>query len=64
MHKTLQSIRSVRVLRFLVAKNIIHQMPVQSNAKCRMKSSDQQLTEITVASWMMNVYTFYSKSMA
>ncbi len=29
-----------------------------------MKLADQQLTEITVARWMMNVYTFCSKSMA
>ncbi len=39
-------------------------MPVLSNANCSMKSADQQFTEITVARWMMNVYTFYSKSMA
>ncbi len=35
-----------------------------SNTNCSMKSADQQLTEITVARWMRNVYTFYNKSMA
>ena len=55
---------SVRVLRFIVAKSITHQIAVQPNANGRMKSADQQLSEITVAKWMMNMCTFYSKSMA
>ena len=56
--------QSVTVLEFIFAKSFIHQIPVQSNANCSMKSADQQLNEISVARWMMNVYTFYSKSMA
>ena len=63
-HTTLQSIQSLKVLRFLVAQSIIYQIPVQSNANCSIKSADQQLTEITVVRWMMNVHTFYSKSIA
>ncbi len=59
--------QSVRVLRFIVAKSIIDQMPVQSNANCSLKSAGQQLSEIseiTVAKWMMNMYTCSCKSMA
>ncbi len=56
--------QSVTVLRFIVAKSIVHQIPVQSNANCSMKSENQQPNEISVAMWMMNVYTLYSKSMA
>ncbi len=56
--------QSVTVLGFIVVKSIIHQIPVQSNANCSIKSADQQLNEIPVARCMMNMYTFYSKSMA
>ncbi len=62
--KTFTSMQSVRVLRFIVAKSIIHQICVQPNGNCSMKSADQQLSEIAVANWMMNMCTFYSKSMA
>ncbi len=54
---------SIRFLRFIVAKSIIHQIPVQPNPNYNMKSADQQLSEITVAKWMMNMCIFYSKSM-
>ena len=53
----------VTILGFIVDKSI-HQIPVQSNANCSIKSAGQQLNEISVARWMMNVYTFYSKSKA
>ena len=62
--KIFTSMQSVRVLRFLVAKRIIHQISVKPNANCSMKSADQQLSEITVAKWMMNMCTFYCNSMA
>ncbi len=52
------------VLEFIFAKSTIHQIPVQSNSNCSIKSADQQLNELSVARWMMNVYIFYSKSMA
>ena len=44
--------QSARVWRFVFVRSIIHQIPVQSNANCNMKSADQQLsgsTGITVA---------------
>ena len=56
--------QSVTVLDFIVAKSFIHQIPVQPNANCSTKSAHQQLNKIAVARWMMNVYTFHSKSMA
>ncbi len=56
--------QSVTVLEFIFTKRFIHQIPVQSNANCSIKSEDQQLNELTVTRWMMNVCTFYSKSMA
>ena len=56
--------QSATVLVFIYAKSIIHQILVQSNVNCNIKSADQQLNEISVAMWMMNVYTFYSKSVA
>ncbi len=56
--------QSVTVLEFIFANSIIHQLSVQSNANCSIKSADQQLNETLVAGWMMNVNTFYSKSMA
>ncbi len=56
--------QSVTVLEFIFVKSIIHQTPVQSNVNSSIKSADQQLNEISVARWMMNVYTFFSKSMA
>ncbi len=56
--------QSVTVWEFTFAKSFIHQIPVQSNANFSIKSADQQLNELSVAWWMMNVYAFYSKLMA
>ncbi len=39
----------------------VYSIAVQPNAKCSMKSADQQLIEITVAKLMMNMCAFYSK---
>ncbi len=42
-----------------------YQKYYSSNTKnWSMKSADQQLNKIAVAKWMMNICTFYSKSMA
>ncbi len=40
----------------------VHQMPVQSNANCSMKSADQQLTEITAGTQVGDecVYTVHT----
>ncbi len=46
-HKTLKSTQSVTVLRLIVAKSIIHQLPVKSKANGNIKSADRPLNEIT-----------------